>query len=228
MDTIASLNPKPGGGLENIAKDNVIPDITVQDNNGKFTISINDSMFPELIISKDYKNMFSDKKHTSEINTFIKKKIESANWFIDAINQRKKTMLLVMESIIKHQPDFFRYDNRQLKPMILKDVAEDINMDISTISRVTNGKFVQLPYGIFELKYFFSEGIKMKSGKIVSNTIIKEKIKYIIISEDKKNPLGDDKIMRLLHKEGYEIARRTVTKYREKMKIPVGRLRKEI
>ena len=158
----------------------------------------------------------------------MKKKLDSAKWFIDAINQRHKTMLGVMETIIHHQPKFFRYERRELLPMVLKDIAEDINMDISTISRVTNGKYVQLPFGIFELKSFFTEGIEMESGDMVSNVTVKGKIQEIIESEDKHNPYGDEQLTQILNEDGYKIARRTVTKYRENLKIPIGRLRKEL
>ena len=154
--------------------------------------------------------------------------MDTAQWFLDAVNQRHKTMAKVMESIIKHQPKFFRYGKRELIPMVLKDVAENINMDISTISRVTNGRYVQLPFGIFELKSFFTEGVKLDSGEIISNSTVKEKIKEIIAKEDKQNPYGDEQLTQILNEFGINIARRTVTKYRENLKIPIGRLRKEI
>lgn len=228
METIASLNPKPGAGIENIEKDVVIPDIIVEDVDGEWSITINDSSIPELRISRNYKKMFIEHNNEPEVKSFVKKKLDSAKWFIDAINQRHRTMAAVMETIIHHQPKFFRYEKRELLPMVLKDIAEDINMDISTISRVTNGKYVQLPFGIFELKSFFSEGVEMKSGKMVSNITVKRKIQEIIESEDKHNPYGDEQLTQILNEDGYKIARRTVTKYRENLKIPIGRLRKEL
>lgn len=228
METIASLNPKPGSGLEVQSKDVVIPDIIVEEVDDDWSITINDSTLPELRISSTYKKLFQNHKNESEVNSFVKKKLDAAKWFIDAVQQRHTTMSKVMESIINHQPKFFMYGKRELIPMVLKDIAEDIKMDISTISRVTNGKYVQLPFGIFELKSFFSEGVEMESGETVSNVTVKEKIREIINSEDKKNPHGDEQLTKILNDFGYKIARRTVTKYRENLKIPIGRLRKEI
>ena len=228
VELIASLNPKPGIGMEQSAKDIVIPDIIIEDIDGEWNVTINDSSIPDLRISPEYKKMYKKHKNKPEVKSFVKKKMDTAQWFLDAVNQRHKTMARVMESIINHQPKFFRYGKRELIPMVLKDVAEKINMDISTISRVTNGRYVQLPFGIFELKSFFTEGVKLDSGEIISNSTVKEKIKEIIGTEDKLNPYGDEQLTQILNESGINIARRTVTKYRENLKIPIGRLRKEI
>ena len=168
-------------------------------------------------------------KHNKDkdVRDFIKKKIDSANWLIAAIEQRDATYKKVMHSIIKHQNNYFNSDNKKLNPLILKDIAEDIKMDISTVSRVTNGKYVQMPWGIKELKTFFSPGVKMKNGKLVSSYEVKKNIKKIIDGEDKKNPLNDDLLTAEINKMGYLIARRTVAKYRESLKISVARLRKK-
>jgi len=226
MDIISTLNPKPGMGLANSNNLIIIPDIIMEYFDDKWNITINDSSLPELKISKEYEQLLLKQKE-KKVKKFVQNKIESAHWFIDALKQRNQTLFLIINSIIKRQPDFFN-NKKNLKPMILKDVATDINMDISTISRMTNGKYVQMPFGIFELKYFFSEGIKTNSGEIVSNKTIKEVLKKIINKENKKHPYGDEKLANLLNEKGYKIARRTVTKYRESLKIPVGRLRKEL
>ena len=225
MDTISTLNPKPGLGIEkNLI---IIPDIIMENYDENFHITINDSSLPELIISNDYKKMLIKNKDKKVVK-FVQNKLESAQWFIDALKQRHQTLLLIMNAIVKRQSDFFNETKKILKPMILKNIAEDINMDISTISRMTNGKYVQLSYGIFELKYFFSEGIKKKTGELVSNKMVKKLLKEIINEENKQNPFGDEKLTIILNKKGFNIARRTVTKYRESLKIPVGRLRKEL
>ena len=227
MDTISTLNPKPGMGLSNSNNLIIIPDIIMEYFDDRWNITINDSSLPELKISSDYEKLLLKHKD-KKVKTFVQNKLDSAHWFIDALKQRNQTLFLIMNSIIKRQPDFFKKNKKLLRPMILKDVAKDINMDISTISRMTNSKYVQLPYGIFELKYFFSEGIETGSGEMVSNKTVKELLKEIIKKEDKKHPFGDEKLANLLNEKGYKIARRTVTKYRESLKIPVGRLRKEI
>ena len=164
-----------------------------------------------------------------EVNKFVKQKIESAKWFIDAIKHRHVTLMKVMSAIIRHQPIFFGKPHKnELVPMILKDIAEEVQMDISTISRVTNSKYVQLPFGVFELKSFFSEGIMTNDGAMVSNTVVKNRLRELVDAEDKQHPLSDEHLVDLLTKEGYIIARRTVAKYRDLLKIPVARLRKDI
>jgi RNA polymerase sigma-54 factor len=227
IEVIAQLNPKPGIGIENFVKDTIIPDLTVEETDDGWSISINDTILPELRVSSTYQQMLIGHKNRVEVVEFIQKKLDSANWFISAIQQRRQTMTKVMASIIKHQKSFFGKTEKQiLTPMILKDVAEDIQMDISTISRVTNDKYVQTPFGIFELKSFFSEGISTESGNVVSNTIVKDKLAEIIKNENKAKPYGDEKLTELINQAGFKIARRTITKYREQLKIPIARLRK--
>lgn len=229
IEVITKLNPKPGEGhiIEN--ENYVIPDVTVEKSDGKFNIILNDWNIPQLRINETYRRIILDKKNTTkDARNYIKQRLESARWLINSIHQRRATIIRVMESLIEKQRDFFEYGKDFLKPMILKDIADDIGMDISTISRVTNGKYVQTEYGVFELKYFFSERIQTDSGEDVSNKKIKTRIKEIISKEDPKKPLNDLRIAELLKKEGYNVARRTVAKYREQMSIPVSRLRRGI
>ncbi len=225
---ISQLNPHPGDGFEYSEKDFVIPDLCVEKSDDGWHIASNDSSLPPLRVSKSYKKMLMDYKDNVEVKQFVKQKLESAKWFIDAIHQRKKTIVNVMESIIHRQKLYFDSDKRQLIPMVLKDVAADIEMDISTVSRVTNGRFAQLPWGIKELKTFFSEGISTQSGDEVSNTVVKDRVHKIIENENKQQPLGDEEITTMLVTEGFQIARRTVSKYRENLKFPVARLRREL
>jgi len=231
MNVISQLNPKPGSSIlgSGEEKDFIIPDLTVRENDGKWCVFVNDPTLPELRISQKYKNMLVEYGKQADVRQFIRQKMDSAKWFIDAVEQRKLTMVRVMESIIKRQTKFFgKSEKRELIPMILKDVADDIQVDISTVSRISNRKYVQLPFGIYELKEFFSEGIKTESGEEVSNTVVKDMLKNIIHTEDKKNPLGDEELTQLLNEKGYKVARRTVTKYREQLKYPVARLRKSL
>ena len=199
-------------------------------------MSLNSKNAPELRISRSYTDMFtayhkSDKKDKKlkEAVTFVKQKLDAAKWFIDAIKQRQHTLMRTMRAIVDFQYDYFlEGDETKLKPMILKDIAQMINMDISTVSRVASSKSVQTDFGIFPLKYFFSEGITTDSGEEVSSREVKQIIKDLIESEDKSRPLSDDKLEDLLNQKGYNIARRTVAKYREQLNIPVARLRKEM
>jgi RNA polymerase sigma-54 factor len=238
IDLIVKLNPKPGGGsLVTMAKNQyIIPDFILTNNNGKLELALNSRNAPELRISRSYTEMFKayDKsnkkdKKLKEAVSFVKQKLDAAKWFIDAIKQRQQTLLRTMKAIIDFQYDFFlEGDETKLKPMILKDIAGMINMDISTVSRVASSKAVQTDFGIFPLKYFFSEGISTDSGEEVSSREVKQIIKDIIEAEDKNKPLSDDKLEKILNDKGYNIARRTVAKYREQLNIPVARLRKEI
>ena len=228
MEFIARLNPSPRDDQALTKQNIVVPDITVEDRNGKFYVVVQDGTLPEIRVSKAYINMLNDHKDQKDVRSFVKKKLESATWFVDAVEQRKMTIQRVMESIIKRQPDYFHSEKRRLQPMILKDIANDIEMDISTVSRVTNGKYVQLPWEIKELKTFFSEGIKTDAGDDVSNTQVKTRLKEIIDNEDKQNPIGDEELTNRLKDEGYKIARRTITKYREQLKFPTARLRRKI
>lgn len=228
MEDIARLNPNPGEGSGNEEKDFIIPDLTSYQDKGEWIVIVNDSSLPELRINQDYSKILEEYRDKSDVKQFVKGKLDSAKWFIEAINQRRQTMRMVMAGILHKQPGFFNSDKRELTPMILKDIAEELHLDISTISRVTNGKYVQLPFGIYELKDFFSEGIQKYDGTIVSNTVVKKRLKEIIGNEDKKTPLGDEDLAKILNKEGFKVARRTVAKYREQMKISVSRLRKSI
>ena len=228
MEFIARLNPSPRDDQALLKQNIVVPDLTVEDRDGEFHVVVQDGTLPEIRVSKAYINMLSDHKDEKDVRSFVKKKLESAAWFVDAVEQRKKTIQRVMDSIIKRQPNYFHSENRSLQPMILKDIANDIEMDISTVSRVTNGKYVQLPWEIKELKTFFSEGIKTESGEEVSNTEVKIRLKEIIDTEDKQNPIGDEELTNRLNDEGYKIARRTITKYREQLKFPTARLRRKI
>jgi RNA polymerase sigma-54 factor len=237
VNIITKLNPKPGGGSGNDVKSQyIIPDFLLFNNNGKIELTLNSRNAPELKVSRSYKEMFDtyDKstgkdKKMKEAVAFVKQKLDAAKWFIDAIKQRQNTLLITMEAIIKYQYDFFlEGDESKLRPMILKDIATEISMDISTVSRVANSKSVQTDFGIYPLKYFFSEGIATDSGEDVSSREVKHILKEIIEAEDKKKPLSDEKLEEMLNAKGYNIARRTVAKYREQLNIPVARLRKEL
>ena len=238
-DLIRSLNPKPGEGEFAAQTNYVTPDFTVEIVDDEFVISLNGRNAPELRINRHYRNMWNDlsadrqKRKAAngaaeETRQFLKQRMESARWFINSINQRRATMLKVMTAIVKLQEEFFRNGEGHLRPMILKDVAERIGMDISTISRVVNGKYVQTEWGVYELKYFFSEGLTTDSGEEVSNKEVKAIIEGIIAEESKAKPLSDQAIADMLEERGFQIARRTVTKYREQLNIPVARLRKQI
>jgi len=234
---ITKLNPKPGGvSGEEIKTHYIIPDFILTNNNGKIDLTLNSKNAPELRVSRSYAEMLDsyekgakkDKKLKEAVG-FVKQKLDAAKWFIDAIRQRQQTLLRTMEAIIKYQYDFFLDgDESKLRPMILKDIATEIAMDISTVSRVASSKSVQTEFGIYPLKYFFSEGISTDTGEDVSSREVKHILKEIIDGEEKKKPLSDDKLERLLKDKGYAIARRTVAKYREQLNIPVARLRKEL
>jgi RNA polymerase sigma-54 factor len=238
VELIVKLNPKPGGtSASTVAKNQyIIPDFILSNSNGKLELALNSRNAPELRISRSYNEMFkaydkSDKKDKKlkEAVTFVKQKLDAAKWFIEAIKQRQQTLLKTMKAIVDFQYDFFlEGDETKLKPMILKDIASMISMDISTVSRVASSKAVQTDFGIFPLKYFFSEGIATDSGEEVSSREVKQIIKDIIEAEDKNKPLSDDKLEKILNDKGYNIARRTVAKYREQLNIPVARLRKEM
>ncbi|MFY0601185.1 MAG: RNA polymerase factor sigma-54 [Cyclobacteriaceae bacterium] len=234
---ITKLNPKPGGVGEDMVKTQyLIPDFLLSNNNGKLELTLNSRNAPMLKVSRSYSDMLhaydkSNKKDKKlkETVSFIKQKLDSAKWFIDAIRQRQQTLLNTMQSIIDFQFEYFQEgDESKLRPMILKDIADRIKMDISTVSRVANSKSIQTEFGIYPLKYFFSEGISTDSGEDVSSREVKNKLKEFIVSEEKSKPLSDDKLEKLLRAEGYNIARRTVAKYREQLNIPVARLRKQL
>ena len=226
VERISVLNPYPAVNYNFEKADHIVPDIVLEYVNGQWDIQINEPNIPSLKISSQYINMLKKYKKNDDVKVFIKQKITKAEWYLSAIAQRNNTITKVMKSIIKFQNSYFNSDNRILSPMILRDVANDISMDISTISRVSNGKYVQLPWGIRELKSFFSESVKLKNGDKVSSTVVKDVLMEIINSEDKVSPYNDEEITKILNDKGYVIARRTVTKYRESMKILVSRLRK--
>jgi len=227
IDCILRLTPKPGEGMFDVRTNYIVPDFTVEKVDGKFIVSLNDWNIPPLRISKTYKNMLLDKKNTSsETKKYLRDKVEKARWFITSIYQRKMTMLKVMEAIVNRQEEFFDKGPDYIKPLIMREVADDIKMDISTVSRVCNSKYVQTDYGVFELKYFFNEKIENEEGEEISTRIVKNHIREVIGKEDPKKPLSDDKLSQILKKEGYPIARRTVAKYREQLGIPVARLRR--
>jgi len=234
---ILKLNPKPGDSGTVAGKQlHVIPDFHITNNDGTLHLTLNGRNAPELRVSRSYREMLehyekagkTDKK-TKEAVQFVKQKLDSAKWFIDAIKQRQQTLLKTMNAIMEHQYDYFLTgDERMLRPMILKDIADRIEMDVSTVSRVANSKYVQTAFGTFLLKSFFSEGLRTDSGEEVSNKEVKKILEECIAREDKKKPLADEKLTDILREKGYPIARRTVAKYREAMNIPVARLRKEL
>ena len=239
INQIIKLNPKPGenvGDSSSIAENYVIPDFFILNNNGLLELSLNSKNAPDLRISEGYRDMLKEyekgtkkNKHQKEAVVFIKQKLDSAKWFIDAIKQRQETLLNTMEAIMNYQKDFlFTGDETDLRPMILKDVAEKTMLDISTISRVANSKFVQTEFGTYRLKYFFSESLQTDSGEEVSTREVKKILTEIINEESKKIPYSDEILTEMLQKKGYNIARRTVAKYREQLNIPVARLRKNL
>jgi RNA polymerase sigma-54 factor len=232
---ITHLNPRPGNSdNRETTYSTVVPDFIVAVADGKPELSINGRNLPDLKISKDYLEMMreysrSREKSSREASGFLKSKIESAGWFIEALQQRYTTMLMCMQCILEFQYDYFvTGDEAKLKPMILKDIANRVGLDLSTVSRMANSKYVQTPYGTFLLKTFFSEGMSTESGDEVSSREVKNILKEFIDREDKKHPLTDDELCALLNEKGYNIARRTVAKYREQLDIPVGRMRRQI
>ena len=237
IDEILKLNPKPGNSLDNTSKTNqyIVPDFTITNNNGELELTLNSWNMPELHISRTYSDMLKEiksgkkDKKKRETLSFIKQKVDSAKWFIDALKQRQYTLYDTMKAIMDYQKEFFLTgDEGKLRPMILKDIAEKIGMDISTVSRVANSKYVQTDFGTFLLKNFFSESMTKDDGEEVSTKEIKKHLKDIIETEDKKKPYTDEKLAALLKEKGYNIARRTIAKYREQLGIPVARLRKEL
>ncbi len=240
IDEILKLNPKPGSSFSdplNKTIQHIIPDFILDNNEGTLELSLNARNVPELKISRTYSEMLesynihknSQSKEQKDAVSFVKQKLDSAKWFIDAIKQRQNTLLLTMNAIIEFQEEYFiDGDETKLRPMILKDIAELTNLDISTISRVANSKYIQTHFGIFPLKYFFSEGLQTDSGEEVSTREIKKILTECVFNEDKRRPLTDEKLAEILQEKGYLIARRTVAKYREQLNIPVARLRKEL
>jgi len=235
---IESLNPKPGGAISGNTKmvEHVVPDFAIQIVDGTLELTLNGRNAPELHVSREYANMLKGYKESKdksksqkEAVLFIKQKLDAAKWFIDAIKQRQQTLFVTMNAIMHQQEAYFLSgDQRKLRPMILKDIADTIGMDISTVSRVANSKYVDTPYGTKLIKEFFSESMKNDQGEDVSTKEIKKILEITISEEDKRKPLTDDKLAKILKEKGYPIARRTVAKYREQLELPVARLRKEL
>ncbi len=239
IDQVLKLNPKPGSSYSNpLNKSNqhIIPDFILENSDDELQLSLNQQNAPELKINDTYIDMLralnqqhKSKKNQKDALAFVKQKIDSARWFIDAIRQRNNTLLLTMSEIINFQKEYFKDgDEAKLRPMILKDIAERTDLDISTISRVSNSKYIQTHFGIYPLKYFFSEGLQKDDGEEVSTREIKKILQECIENEDKHKPLTDEKLAQILKEKSYNIARRTVAKYREQLDIPVARLRKEL
>jgi RNA polymerase sigma-54 factor len=240
LEEILRLNPKPGGAMgdpQNKSFHHIVPDFILEENEGRLQLFLNSNNVPELRLSRTYSDMFesynankaSASKEEKDAITFVKQKLDSARWFIDAIRQRQNTMLLTMNAILEYQKDYFyEGDETRMRPMILKDIADMTGLDISTISRVVNSKYIQTHFGIYALKYFFSEGMQTDSGEEVSTREIKKILQECIDNEDKRKPLTDDRLSAILNDKGYQIARRTVAKYREQLGLPVARLRKEL
>ena len=236
---ILKLNPKPGNSANesNRSSQAVVPDFILMSSDGELDLQLNSRNAPELKISKMFSEMlkaYSSNKagadrEQKEAVMFVKQKLDSAKWFIDAIKQRQNTLLFTMRAIVEYQHDYFLTgDDTKLRPMILKDIAEKVGVDISTVSRVANSKYIQTPFGTLLIKSFFSESLQNDSGEEVSTKEIKQILQEAVEAEDKKNPFTDDELMKALKTKGYNIARRTVAKYREQLNIPVGRLRREL
>jgi len=235
---IERLNPKPGSSYSGNTRmiEHVVPDFTIRIVDGELNLTLNGRNAPELHVSREYNNMLKGYKESKDKSksqkdavTFIKQKLDAAKWFIDAIKQRQQTLFVTMSAIMHYQQEYFLTgDERKLKPMILKDIADEIEMDVSTISRVANSKYVDTPYGTKLIKEFFSESMKNDQGEDVSTREIKKILETVIEEEDKKKPLTDEKLAKLLKEKGYPIARRTIAKYREQLDVPVARLRKKI
>ncbi|MER3375237.1 MAG: RNA polymerase factor sigma-54 [Allomuricauda sp.] len=238
ISEIEKLNPKPGGSYSgnNRIVEHIVPDFSIKIVDGELELTLNGRNAPELHISKEYSNMLEGYKNAKEKSKsqkdtvlFIKQKLDAAKWFIDAIKQRQQTLFITMNTIMNYQREYFMTgDERKLRPMILKDIADKIDMDVSTVSRVANSKYVDTPYGTKLIKDYFSESMKNEQGEDVSTKEIKKILETVIKDEEKRKPLTDDRLAKILKERGYPIARRTVAKYREQLGIPVARLRKEI
>lgn len=238
IDEILKLNPKPGGSMKETSKNHhqIIPDFVITEFDGRLELTLNSRNAPELKVSRDYEMMlrtYAEGAKTSKADKdalmFVKQKLDGAKWFIDAIKQRQNTLLFTMNAIMNYQKNYFLSgDETQLRPMILRDIAEIVELDVSTISRVANSKYVQTRYGVFALKYFFSESLSTDSGEEVSTREVKKILSEAVEGETKGKPLTDEKLADLLREKGYNIARRTVAKYREQLNIPVARLRKKL
>ena len=229
IDIVSKLNPRPGESSHFTKDDTIIPDLIVNKRSNQWEIIVNDNWIPSLKISKIYHKMIDDlDSQTTKAKKFLKHNYTSAKWFIQAVEQRRETLVNVMNEIINRQSEFFKGNIEELRPMKLQDIAESIDMDISTVSRATRGKYVETPYGIYELKHYFTESITLNDGKEISTHQVKLALKELIKNEDKHNPLSDEELKDKLKKLGYPVARRTVAKYRGQLQLPVARLRKEL
>ena len=229
IDIVSKLNPRPGESSHFTKDDTIIPDLIVNKRSSQWEIIVNDNWIPSLQISKIYHKMIDDlDSQTTKAKKFLKHNYTSAKWFIQAVEQRRETLVNVMNEIINRQSEFFKGNIEELRPMKLQDIAESIDMDISTVSRATRGKYVETPYGIYELKHYFTESITLNDGKEISTHQVKLALKELIKDEDKHNPLSDEELKDKLIKLGYPVARRTVAKYRDQLQLPVARLRKEL
>lgn len=236
MSRILRLNPSPGGDNDDSYEDvqQIVPDFILEDDNGHLTFSMPRSSVPELRINKKYADMLLDAKGSSEraqkeAAAFVRQKIDSAKWFVEALKQRQNTLSKTMQAILDYQYAYFASgDETKLKPMVLKDIAEKTGFDISTISRVVNSKYIETDFGIFPLKYFFSEGLENKDGESVSTRELKKVLQECVDAEDKRKPLTDEQLVEEMEKHGYKVARRTIAKYRGQLGIPLARWRKEL
>jgi RNA polymerase sigma-54 factor len=240
LNEILKLNPKPGSAFsdpQNKSFSHIVPDFILENVDGELQLTLNSKNVPELRVNKTYNEMLESYQHHKNLSTrdqkdavsFVKQKLDSARWFIDAIRQRQNTLIITMQAILEYQRQYFiEGDETKLKPMILKDIADRTGLDISTVSRVANSKYIQTNFGIFSLKYFFSEGMQTDSGEEVSTREIKKILQDCLDNENKKKPLTDEKLASILNDKGYPVARRTVAKYREQLNIPVARMRKKL
>lgn len=237
MEEIVKLNPRPGGQVDDSYVEQVqqiVPDFILENKDGELILSQPKFSLPELRVNKRYSELLSKtsaskSRSEREASSFVKQKLDSAKWFIEAIKQRHNTLQSTMQAILEFQKEFFTDgEETKLKPMVLKDIAEMTKLDISTISRVVNCKYIQTPFGIYPLKYFFSEGLMTESGEEVSTREIKLILQESVDAEDKSKPLTDEELVEVLHAKGYNVARRTVAKYRDQLNIPIARLRKEL
>jgi RNA polymerase sigma-54 factor len=229
IEIIQHLNPKPGEGEFTAQENYITPDFIVEKDNGDFIITLNDRNIPSLRINSAYKQLMTPKGKKVSLDTkdFVKKKFEAAKWFIASIHQRRETLMKVMKIIVEKQKKWFE-EGESLKPMIYKDISEVVGVDISTISRVVNSKYVQTEFGVHSLRFFFTSGLESENGEDISNQVVKQRVKDIIAGEDQQNPLNDDKIAEMLKQEGIRIARRTVAKYREQIGLPIARMRRKV
>ena len=237
MSKILKLNPSPGGQIDDSYSDQaqqIVPDFILSLENGKLKLSMPRFSVPELRVNKKYADILMDAANSSERSkkdaaVFVKKKLDSAKWFVEAIKQRHNTLQSTMQAIIDYQHDYFMDgDESHLKPMVLKDIAEKTGFDISTISRVVNSKYIETHFGIYPLKYFFSEGLENQDGEEVSTRELKKALQECVDAEDKHKPLTDDQLVDEMTRRGYKVARRTIAKYRDQLNIPKARLRKEL